>query len=183
LVKKHTAKSKAHKTAKKIEIKVNKIPTVENKPRYIPGSWKGTTQKKVISKTGYKPRYIPGFWKPTAENKPRYIPGSWKGTKQKKISQIRYKPRYIPGFWRPSTKGQEESKPRYIPGSWKGTTQKKISQIRYKPSISLIMETIQSKSPPISGLMERSNREKKLYKSGINKVYSRVRSPFESKPK
>jgi len=69
LVKKLKVKSEADKTAKRTKAEVSQAPKVESKTRYIPGSLKGTTEKKVISKTSYKTPYIPGSWKETTEKK------------------------------------------------------------------------------------------------------------------
>ena len=63
--KRHETKAKTDKSAKMTRIEVKKIPKrdekVSYKQRYLPGSWKGTTENpKIGEKVSYKQRYLPG---------------------------------------------------------------------------------------------------------------------------
>jgi hypothetical protein len=107
--KRHELKEKAGKMTKRAKTEVKKNYGINEKsdsrPRYVPGSWKGTKENPKMSKIRYKQRYIPGFWKGNAKKdsyRPRYVPGFWKGTKEapKKSEKFIYKPRYIPGSWK-----------------------------------------------------------------------------------
>lgn len=70
--KRHETKAKTDKAAKTTRIEVKKIPKrnekISYKPRYVPGSWKGTKETPIDEKVSYKQRYIPGSWKGTTEN-------------------------------------------------------------------------------------------------------------------